>query len=396
MFPRFERTHLALALLLAIGLLLAGYPAVAVAQADSVAPGIAAKSALVMNADNGEIIYSKEPDMRLAMASTTKMMTALLVVENIPNLDEPVVISKRAAEVGESSVWLMEGETLTVRELLYGLLIQSGNDAAVALAEYEAGSAEAFTEQMNRRAVEMGLENTHFANPHGLDNPEHFSSAADLAALGREVMKYPEVRQIVVLQQSAIPMAGQPGGRLLISHNPLLGLSPTVTGVKTGFTDTAGQCIVVSASDKGVNLMLSYMGGPSQAQRSQDVLALLQYGFDSYQDRKVIVQGEEYGELDFPYERDRKLPLVSEDELVKQIYIRDQIEYRLVLPDELVLPVRSGDKVGLIEAYEGDIYLGSSYLVAAEDVPKPGFGGRITYLLESIYHFMLFSALMAD
>ncbi len=398
MFHRAARICLALTLFLAAVLLPASFPAAAAAQvepaaatvpADQAAPALASKSALLINADNGEVIYSKEPDMRLPMASTTKMMTALLVMENTINLDEPVTISKRAAETGESSVWLMEGETLTVRELLKGLLIQSGNDAAVALAEHEAGSVEAFVEQMNARAAELGLENTHFMNPHGLDNPEHYSSAADLVTMGSEIMKYPEIREIVVMQEAAIPMAGQPGGRQLVTHNHLLGLSPTVTGVKTGYTDTAGQCIVVSATDKGVNLMLSYMGGPSLAQRNQDVLAMLQYGFDSYQDVCVIARGAEYGQVDYPYDADRKLSLVSEEDLVRQVYVRDPIEYKLILPDELVLPIKPGDKIGLVEAYEGDMYLGSTYLLATEDVPKPGLGGRITYLFESIYHFLL-------
>lgn len=396
MFPRAARTCLALSMMVAAVLVLTVHPDVAVAQQEAVPPAIAAKTAFMINADNGEVIYSKEPDARLAMASTTKMMTALLVMENTINLDEPVVISKRAAETGESSVWLVEGETLTVGELLHGLLIQSGNDAAVALAEHEAGSVEAFIEQMNQRASELGLENTHFVNPHGLDNPDHFSSARDLVVMGREIMKYPVIRQIVAMQESTIPMQGQPGGRLLITHNHLLGLSPAVTGIKTGFTDAAGQCIVVSAGDKNVNLIVSYMGGPSLAQRNQDILALLQYGFDSYQDRTVVVAGETYGEIGLPYDFDARQSLVAEKELVKQVYVKDTVDYKLILPEDLVLPVKVGDRVGLVEVYEGDKYLGSIYLLATEDVPKPGVGDRITHFLESIYHFLLSSALAAE
>lgn len=396
MSPRTARTLLTLLCLVAAALWMSLHTAVAAAQSEPVPPAIAAKSALMINADNGEVIYSQDPDLRLAMASTTKMMTALLVMENTPDLDAQVTVSKRAAETGESSVWLVEGEVLTVRELLHGLLIQSGNDAAVALAELEAGSVEAFVEQMNQRAAGLGLENTHFTNPHGLDNPEHFSSAADLVKLGHEIMKYPEIRQIVVLQQSAIPMQGQPNGRLLITHNHLLGLSSSVTGIKTGFTDAAGQCIAVSASENGINLILSYMGGPSLAQRNQDVLALLRYGFDSYQDRTVISAGEVYGEMELPFEREAMQPLVAESDLVKQVFVRDKVERRVILPDELVLPVKTGDRVGLVEVYEGDKYLGSTYLLATEDVPKPGLAGRITYFLESIYNFLLFSALAAE
>ena len=362
------------------------------AQVETAAPEITARSVYMINADNGEVIYSKNPDDSSAMASTTKMMTALLVMENCPDLDSPVTISKRAVEVGESSVWLQEGETLTVRELLYGLLVQSGNDAAVALAEYQGGSVETFVEMMNQRAAELGLEQTHFTNPHGLDDPEHYSSARDLVVLGGELMKYPEIRKIVATTEMTIPWAGHPYGRTLVNHNHLLWQTPAVTGIKTGFTDEAGQCIVVSASDKGINLLVAYMGGQSLAQRDQEVMALLQYAFDSYRQQKVITKGKEYADIDIPFRRGEAMALVSDGDLVKQVYIRDEIEYRVVLPDEMNLPVYQGDKVGLVEAYEGDVYLGNAYLLATQDVLKPGWLGRINYLLDSVYHFLLVTA----
>jgi D-alanyl-D-alanine carboxypeptidase (penicillin-binding protein 5/6) len=210
--------------------------------------------------------------------------------------------------------------------------------------------------------------------------------------LAREVMKHPVLREMVATKEVTIPWRGHPEGRALLNHNHLLWLTPAVTGVKTGFTDAAGQCIVVYASDKGVNLMLSYMGGPSLAQRDQEVMALLQYGFDSYQQRKVIAGGEAYADVGVPYDWGRTMPLVADGDLVEQVYVRDEIEYRTVLPEDMSLPVHRGDKVGLVEAYEGDIFLGSCYLLATEDVPEPGLLGRINYLLESVYHFLLFTA----
>jgi D-alanyl-D-alanine carboxypeptidase (penicillin-binding protein 5/6) len=352
-------------------------------------PENAARSAFMINADNGEVLYSKEPDLSLAMASTTKMMTALIVIENCQNLDDEVTVSKQAAEVGESSMWLEEGEKLTVRQLLDGLLIQSGNDAAVALAEYEAGSVDEFVDQMNRRAEELGLEDTHFTNPHGLDEEQHYTSARDLVTVAKEIMKYPEIRQIVATEEMTIPWAGHPYDRSLVNHNHLLWLSPTVTGIKTGYTDAAGQCIVVSATDKGINLIVSYMGGPSLDERNQDILNLLQYGFDSYQQRPVITSGEQYALVDIPYENGKSMPLVSSDDLVRMVYVGDEVEYRLVIPDKLTLPVSTGDKVGLVEAYDGDTYLGSAFLLATEDVPKPGWWDRANYVLDSVYHFLL-------
>jgi D-alanyl-D-alanine carboxypeptidase (penicillin-binding protein 5/6) len=356
-------------------------------------PAVAAKTAFMINADDGEVLYSKEPDVSLPMASTTKMMTALIVMENCQNLDDEVTISKRAAEVGESSIWLEEGEKLTVKQLLEGLLIQSGNDAAVALAEYQSGSVEAFVDLMNQRARELGLTQTHYTNPHGLDDPDHYTSARDLVTLGRKIMKYPEIRQIVATTEMAIPWPGRPYDRDLVSHNHLLWMSDTVTGIKTGYTDAAGQCIVVSATDRGIDLIVSYMGGPTLEERNQDILNLLQYGFDSYQERPVITNGQEYASVEVPYQREESMPLVSAGDLVKLVNIHDDVQYRTVLPDELTLPVSIGDKVGLVEAYDGDTYLGSSFLLATQDIPKPGWRDRASYFLDSVFHFLLSVAL---
>jgi len=371
--------------LLGLGVVLAVTPLAGAAEGPA-PPTIAAKSAVLINADDGRVLFSQNPDERLPMASTTKMMTALLVIEDCQDLNAPVTTSQRAAEVGESSIYLQPGETLTVREMLNGMLIQSGNDAATALAEYDAGSVEAFVEKMNKRAAELGLSNTHFANPHGLDDPQHYTSAADLAKLGSELMKHSEIREIVKRPEYTIPQSGQPFGRLLINHNHLLGQYSFINGIKTGYTDNAGQCIVISANDHGVGLILSYLGGSSLAGRDQDVINLLKFGFDSYRDRAVITAGEEYASLKIPYSRDKRLSLVSADSLVKQVYVNDEVQHRLVLPEDLSLPVHKGDKVGIVEAYEGDTMLGCAYLVAAEDVPEPGLGEKLFYYLSSIFH----------
>lgn len=352
-------------------------------------PEVTARSVYLINADNGEVIYSLNPDEQLPMASTSKMMTALIVVEKIDDLEEMVTVSKRAAEVGESSVWLEEGESLTVEQLLAGMLIQSGNDAAVALAEYVSLSVDAFAGEMNERAAELEMTNSHFTNPHGLDDPDHYSSAADMARLGRAIMKHDVLRKLVGSEEYVIPWEGEPYERSLVNHNHLLGMSPAVNGIKTGFTDAAGQCIVVSASDQGVNLILAYLGGPSLEQRNQEVLALLDYGFNSYQEKKIISRGEQYSTIDVPYHRDKNVALVSDSDLIKQVFIGDTVYFKFVLPEELLLPVHVGDKVGLIEAYEGEKYLGSTYLVATEEIPKTDWRGQIGYYIQSLFNILL-------
>ena len=280
------------ALLLLIVLLFVLAP-LASAQEAQALPPVSARSVVMLNADTGQVILSINPDERLAMASTTKMMTALLIIENCKDLNAQVTASQRAAEVGESSIFLVAGESLTVREMLYGMLIQSGNDAATALAEFEAGSVEVFDEQMNQRATRLGMTNSHFTNPHGLDDPNHYTSAADFARLGRELMKHQEIRDIVKLPEFTISWPGQPWPRVLINHNHLLEQYSFINGIKTGYTDAAGQCIVISASENGVNLIISYMGGPSLGQRDSEIVSLARYGFDSYRQQMVIAQGTE-------------------------------------------------------------------------------------------------------
>lgn len=251
-------------------------------------PAIAAKAAVLLNADDGRILYRLNADERLPMGSTTKMMTALIVVEdhveNHNDLNATVMASWRAAAlnstVGDSSINLQAGESLTLEQMLYGMLLPSGDDAAVALAEYDAGSVEAFANKMNQKAQELGLANTHYTNPHGLDDPDHYTSALDNAKLGVEVMKHEEIRKIVDTYQHAIP--GVQGPRYLVNTNDLLRTVPYINGIKTGSTPAAGECIVISANKRDVHLIFSYLGGPNSARRDRDVMTTLAYGFAQY------------------------------------------------------------------------------------------------------------------
>ncbi len=358
------------------------------AMAQEQPPDIAAKAAVMINASNGQVIYSKNPDMQLPMASTTKMMTALLIIEDGHNVNDPVTCSQRCADIGESSIYLKAGETLTVEQMLYGLLLPSGNDCAIALAEYDAGSVEAFVNKMNQRAAQLGLTNTHYVTPHGLDEPGHYTSAADIAKLGAVLMTHQKIREIVKHSVYSIPGYGQPDGRTLINTNHLLDKYPFIDGIKTGYTDSAQECIVISAEDHGNEFIMSYLGGPTLAQRDQDVINVLNYGFSAYSDRTVITAGKQYASVDIPYSRGSKLPLVSAAGLVRHIYTKDSVQQRLVLPDKPTLPIRKGDKVGLVEAYDGNTLMGSTYLLAAQDVPAPGFADKISYYLTSIVHVL--------
>lgn len=216
-------------------------------------PAVTAAAALVMDLDSGQILYSLKPEDRLPPASTVKIMTALVTLRNA-GLDDVVEVSAKAAAMEGSRMGLVAGEKLTVRELLFGLLVPSGNDAAVALAEHVAGDEEAFVAVMNETAASLDLHGTHFGSPHGLDNPDETVTAADLAVLTQAALAYPEFSEIVATPDAEV------AGRKLVNTNQLLGTYAGADGVKTGTTDSAGECLVASATRDGHRLLVVLLG----------------------------------------------------------------------------------------------------------------------------------------
>lgn len=220
-----------------------------------------AKGAVVIDGGSGRVLYEKDCDARLPMASTTKIMTALLTLEQ-PDLDGAFPVDRNAIRVEGSSMGLREGDTVTLRTLAYGMLLPSGNDAANAAAVRIAGTKEAFVRLMNERAAELGLENTHFMTPSGLDEDTHYSSARDMAMLAREALANPAFAEICGKSSAKVQFGNPPYDRWLTNHNKLLKYYPGVTGVKTGFTGRAGRCLVSSAQRDGVELIAVTLGCP--------------------------------------------------------------------------------------------------------------------------------------
>ncbi len=241
-------------------------------------PAVGAKAALAVDVDADQVLFSWRPDEPLPPASTAKLMTALVTVQRL-DLDTRVVVSSRAAAAPGSRMGLVAGESLPVRDLLYGLLLPSGNDAAVALAEQVAGSEEAFVKLMNETAATLRLQRTSFANPHGLDDPNQLTSAADLVILARAVLAYPLVSKIVATQTAQV------GGRTLTNTNELLGAYRGVDGVKTGTTDLAGECLVASVTRDGHRLLVVILGSPD---RYADARTVLDYVAAGWQWRRVV------------------------------------------------------------------------------------------------------------
>ena len=252
------------------------------------ARAVSAEKAMVLDAATGRAIYEKDADRQSLIASTTKIMTALIVCEQCNVLDR-MRIPKEAVGIEGSSMYLREGEILTIQELLYGLMLSSGNDAAVALAIYCGGTVEGFAELMNDKARLLGLKNTHFENPNGLDSPGHYSTARDLAVLAAYAMDNPIFYKTVSAKTVTV------GSRSLRNHNKLLWQVEGADGVKTGFTKAAGRILVSSATRNGRRLICVTLNDPNDwADHGQ----LLEQGFSRYRLRRIVTAGECVGSLE--------------------------------------------------------------------------------------------------
>lgn len=252
------------------------------------APSVSAASALLMDADYGLILYEKDADRRLPMASTTKIMTALTALAHASG-DTVITVPPDAVGVEGSSVYLAAGEKLTLCDLLYALLLQSANDAAAAIAIGIGGSIAGFADLMNAEAARLGLTDTHFANPHGLDAEEHYTTARELAIITRAALDVPLIRQIVGTVKATVPQGDQPDARLLVNHNRLLRSYDGAIGVKTGFTKKSGRCLVSAAKRDGVRLIAVTLNAPDDW---RDHTAMLDYGFAQFRSVPLCRTGD--------------------------------------------------------------------------------------------------------
>lgn len=308
---------------------------------------VSARHAALYEPVTDTFLYEKNGDDRAPMASTTKVMTALVVLEQA-NLDETVSIPTEACGIEGSSIYMKPGERMTVRDLLYALLLQSANDAAAALAITVSGSIEAFARQMNERASALGLVNTHFVNPHGLDDPEHFTSAKDLARIAAASMEIPEFRDMVGTVKYTIPSGNDGSTRVLFNHNRLLRLYGDAVGIKTGFTKKSGRCLVGAACRDGMTLISVTLDAPNDW---NDHIRLFNYGFSQMENRLLCPARA------FTYE----LPLIDgtgsqicvNAEEARGILPKDaeMPEFRINLPHFLVTHQKPGAVVGSIQYY---------------------------------------------
>jgi D-alanyl-D-alanine carboxypeptidase (penicillin-binding protein 5/6) len=368
----------ALLLLLAA---LALAPAAGAAGGLPPAPTIDAHAWLLENASTGEVLASHDATARVPIASITKLMTVLVVLDR-RKLDDVVQVDPRVEAVGQESAGLRGGELLTVRQLLQAALIQSANDAADALALSVAPDFGAFSVLMNAKAHALGLTDSHFVRPDGLDAPGEVSSARDVTRLALRAMRIPAVRDTVRRTDGSLP-----GGRELHTWNDLLGRFPGVFGVKTGHTNEAGWSQVVADRGHGVTLYATILGSPSRTRRNDDLERLLVWGLAQYERVDAIAPRRVYATVALPYGR-RALGLVAAKPLVAPVRVGRSLRERVVAPLAVSLPVRAGQRLGRVQVWDGKRLLGSSPLVASRSVPRPGLAGRLGWYGTRTLHHM--------
>jgi D-alanyl-D-alanine carboxypeptidase (penicillin-binding protein 5/6) len=346
-------------------------------------PRVDGRAWLVENGATGEVLLTHHARQRVPIASITKLMTVLLTLEHA-RLDDVVTVSPEAAQVGESSANLRAGERLTVRELLEAALIQSANDAADALADYVGhGSQARFVAMMNARARQLGLRDTHYVRPDGLDAPGHFSSARDVTFLARVLMHRPAVRQIVRMRAASIA-----GGETLHTWNDLLYSYPGLYGVKTGHTTAAGWSEIAAARRRGVSIYATLIGSPDRGTRNADLTRLLNWGFSRYAQVRAVVRGRAYATAELGYGR-RRLALVAARSLAPLVRVDRPLVRRVVFVDAARLPVSRGQSLGEVRIYQRGRLIGVVPLVASRSVGRPGVAGRVGWYATRTLHHML-------
>jgi len=351
------------------------------AAARAAPPPVDGRAYLVLDARTGDVLAAQNAHERLPIASITKLMTVLIALQR-HRLTDVVTVDPRAAAVGESTIDLAPGERLTVHDLVEGALIQSANDAADALALSVAPDFPAFATLMNAEAARLGLRDSHFVRPDGLDAPGEYSSAADVTTLARDVMRIPFVRQTVRQETATIG-----GDRVLHTWDDLLGVVPNLLGVKTGHTDEAGWCQVAAVRGRGVTVYATLLGSPDRSERNASLESLLQWGLAQFRVVPAVQAGRTYATVRLPYGRS-PVRLVASRPLRVVARVGHPLSERVVARAAAALPVRRGQVLGRVEVRDGAHVLGVRDLVAARSVARPTLAGRLGFYAGRALHHL--------
>ena len=347
-----------------------------------------AKTAILVETTTGKILYEKEKDTKMSPASMTKIMTLLLTMEALENekikLDDEVHISKNAASMGGTQIFIEEGSKVKVETLLKGIGIASANDAAVAMAEYIGGTEENFVNMMNEKARELGCKNTTFKNPHGLDEDGHLTTAYDLSIIARELLKYPLALKITSTYEDYIEVSGE--NHWLVNTNRLLKFYKGIDGLKTGYTNNAGYCLTATMEKNNMRLLSIVMKEDTKDNRNDDTIAMMEYGFSNYGSKNIINKNEfeEKMIVDNSYDKEVKYYINSDVNIIVNKNVKT-IDYKI---DKELLnvkaPLKKNDKVGILTLkYDGNEY--KYDLIVKEDIKKTTYMKIFNDLLSDIF-----------
>lgn len=349
--------------------------------------GLNAKSAILMEEATGNILYESNPDERLPIASVTKVMTMLLIMEAVDSgkisLDDMVTVSENAMSYGGSTMFLETGEQLTVNDMLKGIAVASANDGCVAMAEHLAGSESAFVDMMNEKAKGLGMENTHFMNTNGLDEDDHYSSARDVAIMSRELMKHE-----TIFNYTSIWMDTLRGGKFQLANtNKLIRFYDGANGLKTGSTSKALCCLSAAAKRNDMQLIAVVLGAPTSAERFASAKSLLDYGFANYAVNTQITAGDEVQNIAVEKGVDKEVGVVAGDScstLVKKGQ-EDNITKEIKIDETITAPIEAGQKIGTMTISRDGEVIADIDLNASSAVEKKGIGLIIKDFFATIF-----------
>lgn len=346
-------------------------------------------SAILMDAESGQILYEKEPNKELAPASVTKIMTLLVAADAVESgrvkLTDKVTASENACSLGGSQIYLEPGETFSLEEMLISIAVGSANDACVAVAEHIYGTHEAFVTEMNKKAQELGAKNTHFANAYGLPAEGHYTSAYDLAVMGREALKYPLVRKLTSMKEYDL----RDGKFKLWNTNKLLWWYQGADGFKTGWTNEAKYCLASTVERDGLRLIAVVMGVPQVRGHFAESMKIYNYGFAKYahkefapaRQKQGVVQVRKGVESEVVAVTEKALGVTVEKGKDKNIWVETKLN-----PD-IEAPIKAGQKVGEILIYRDNELLTTVNLIAEKAVEKAGIGQQINRTLRGVFGF---------
>ena len=358
-------------------------------------PVLNSRKCVVYDRISKTIIYGKNENVKSAMASTTKIMTAIVVLENT-DLNQEVVVSKKAGGTGGSRLGLRAGDKVRIEDLLYGLMLRSGNDAAVALAEHVGGSVQGFAELMNNKAVALGLKCTHFVTPHGLDDSNHYTTALELAKLSDYAMCNEKFAKIVGTKITTITVNGMP--RQIANTNELLGVLNGVVGIKTGFTNNAGRCLVTETKRNGMDIITVVLGADTKKFRTQDSVKLIEYTCAKYKmkniEEKIQEEFENWKNINAgrisikKAKQNEKLNLIIKEINIKQLPLKEgqieKIQYQINCLTQFDAPVENNIKIGTILVKIDEKIIESIDIVNTEKIEKKTWQD---YLRDMLFYY---------